>query len=72
MQKKYQFLELLCQISRHLHIYSVPSSPDRINDPEKVSSLIRDMLTADRPCMVARLGSGELEVVTSYLGQQQY
>ncbi len=72
MQKKYQFLELLCQISRHLHIYSVPSPPDRINDPEKVSSLIRDMLTADRPCMVARLGSGELEVVTSYLGQQHY
>jgi len=70
MQKKHQFFELLCQMSRHLHIFSVPSSPERINDPEKVSTLISGLLTADRPAMVARLGSGELEVVTSYLGQQ--
>jgi hypothetical protein len=71
MQKKYIPLELLYQVGRRLR-KPATVEPGRINDPDKAAQLISQMLKRDEPCMIARLGNGELEIVTSYLGQLKY
>lgn len=38
------------------------------NDPDIVSEMIYDLLSADKPCMVARYGGFELSTVVNYLG----
>lgn len=38
------------------------------NDPDIASEMIYDLLSADKPCMVARYGGFELSTVVNYLG----
>lgn len=40
----------------------------KIMDPENASKLICDLLSSDKPCMIARFGSTELSAVVNYLG----
>lgn len=44
------------------------SKPISIDDPNKVSQIIYERLMSDKPCMVARFGSTELNMVVNYLG----
>lgn len=72
MQTIYQCLELLHRVYHRLHSDDTPISSHRINDPDQVSAHITDLLTSDRPCMIARLGANEANVTASYLGQLKY
>lgn len=38
------------------------------NDPDIASDMIYELLSADKPCMVARFGGFELTIVVNYLG----
>lgn len=40
----------------------------REEDPDKVSEMIYNLLSDDRPCMIARFGANELNAVINYLG----
>lgn len=37
-------------------------------DPDKVSEMIYNLLTNDKPCMIARFGSTEMSAIINYLG----
>lgn len=37
-------------------------------DPDKASEIIYDLLSSDKPCMIARFGSTELSALVNYLG----
>lgn len=43
-----------------------------IDDAEFVANLIYQLLIDDRPCMIARFGSNELDTLTNYLGKLKY
>jgi hypothetical protein len=45
--------------------------PECEQDPDKASQTIYDALLADKPCMIARLGSTELSTMVNYLGVTQ-
>lgn len=38
------------------------------DDPNKASEMIYDLLSSDKPCMIARFGANELNAVVNYLG----
>lgn len=40
--------------------------PNGVTDPNQVSELISNLLTQDKPCMIARFGSTELNVISNY------
>lgn len=42
--------------------------PARETDPDKVAGIIYDLLTGNKPCMIARFGSTELMTIVNYLG----
>lgn len=42
--------------------------PSRCMDADKTNDMIYDLLMADKPCMIARYGSCELNVIINYLG----
>lgn len=44
----------------------------RENDPDKVSDMIYNLLMQDKPCMVARFGSTELNAISNYRGIKDY
>ena len=46
--------------------------PLRENNPDKVSQLIYNKLMSEKPCMIARFGSTELNAITNYRGIKQY
>ncbi|MBM6993656.1 MAG: hypothetical protein I3J02_10420 [Prevotella sp.] len=46
--------------------------PSMLADADEVSRLLSRMVEAPTPTMVARFGSGEIDVVTSYVGQTRY
>lgn len=48
------------------HPYSRPSAT-----PQEASDKIYRLLTADKPCMIARFGGGELYCIANYLGVRQ-
>lgn len=52
---------------RIFHTGEVPLFP-RIQDPDKVSNIIRDVLSNESPCMIARYGATELMCIINYLG----
>ena len=41
-------------------------SADTINDPDKVAAVITMALTSDKPCMISRFGSNELDATINY------
>lgn len=41
---------------------------EREEDPDKVSEMIYNLLSNDKPCMIARFGANELNAVINYLG----
>lgn len=43
-----------------------------VEDADKASEIIYDTLSNERPCMIARFGSIELDTVTNYLGMSKY
>lgn len=43
-----------------------------IKDADIISNAIKELLTNDKPCMIARLGSYELDVTARYLSMQKY
>lgn len=40
----------------------------REEDPDKASEMIYNLLSDDKPCMIARFGANELNSVINYLG----
>lgn len=40
----------------------------REEDPDKASEMIYNLLSGDKPCMIARFGANELNAVINYLG----
>lgn len=52
---------------RIFHTGEVPLFP-RIQDPDKVSNIIRAALSNESPCMIARYGATELMCIINYLG----
>lgn len=40
----------------------------REEDPDKASEMIYNLLSSDKPCMIARFGANELNAVVNYLG----
>lgn len=51
---------------------SNPTIPQRENNPEIISQLIYNKLISNKPCMIARFGSVELNAITNYRGIKQY
>lgn len=47
-------------------------NPNLENNVDKVSQLIYNKLMSDKPCMIARFGSTELNAITNYRGIKQY
>lgn len=47
--------------------YQLPTL-QREEDPDKASDIIFDLLSSDKPCMIARFGANELNAVVNYLG----
>lgn len=48
------------------------TKPQRENNPEVISQLIYNTLMSDQPCMIARFGSVELNVISNYRGIKEY
>lgn len=44
------------------------SHPYVERNPDKVSDMIYQLLTSDKPCMIARFGAFELSTIVNYLG----
>ncbi|CAM3471319.1 hypothetical protein [Zobellia roscoffensis] len=42
--------------------------PEFEQDPKKVSQIVHQQLVSDKPCMIARFGSTELNMLVNYLG----
>lgn len=53
--------------ARCLGGYKLPPL-QRETNPDKVSEMIYNLLTDDKPCMIARFGSTELSAIVNYLG----
>lgn len=41
---------------------------ERVEDPNKASEMIYNLLVSDKPCMIARFGSTEMSAIINYLG----
>lgn len=41
---------------------------EREEDPDKISEIIYNLLSNDKPCMIARFGANELNAIINYLG----
>lgn len=53
-----------------VHTYQLPTLPKE-EDPDKASDMIYDLLSSDKPCMIARFGSTELSTMINFLGVQR-
>lgn len=47
------------------------SKPSCEQDPNKISEMIQELLNGDKPCMVARFGSTELNMLANYKGVKE-
>lgn len=47
--------------------YSLPALK-REENPDKISEIIYNLLSGDKPCMIARFGANELNAIINYLG----
>lgn len=72
MKNIYYFILDVCRniiAKKILHKLDIPK---RIMDIEESSKIIYDTLNSDKPCMITRFGSTELNEITSYIGFKYY
>lgn len=70
---RHLILSTLRKIATKLRKPNIQNRPlAYINDANQASHAIYTCLTAKAPCMIARFGSVELDVVTNYLGMLRY
>ncbi len=55
----------------YIKLFGAPKSGESFyveRNPDKVSDMIYQLLTSDKPCMIARFGAFELSTIVNYLG----
>ncbi|MEZ5105575.1 MAG: hypothetical protein R2757_13845 [Draconibacterium sp.] len=62
------FLKALRKIYVKSSLSEEDNKTDRIIDPNTVADIIYRKLSGDEPCMIARIGSNELNIVSNYIG----
>lgn len=70
-----KIIELILKANRKFYLKIFPSSsqkPKSLNNPDIVSDLIYDLLNQEKPCMIARFGSTELNAISNYIGTRFY
>lgn len=69
----HQLLSFLRQIVCKLNpkSFSIAKLP-RILDADMISRSIKNIIASDKPCMIARFGSNELDITARYISMQKY
>lgn len=60
-------LKMLRKVYQKMTGYSNEYKPDCDQDPDTVSHTIYEVLISDKPCMISRFGSNELNCIINYL-----
>ncbi len=63
-------LKVLKTIYKKVFLVQQQPKPECEQNPDKISQIIYENLISDKPCMIARFGSTELNMLVNYLGIQ--